>query len=591
MAHYTTKETRAEATSPDWLRTGAQLGTLVNEWALRSDLVAYVGPGAGGPAPACYNPILAEIEVNVSTAFGAGITPDEIGDLTIRSVQYDWPKASGAIFHEALHARFSRWNIESAITELTDKEFLAINLLEESRIEYHGVATTPDNRAFLRACALEIVLADAEESIASLTSTRAAATLAGLTLARVDAGVLDYADVEPISEVLDKILGEDVVRKLSTIWTRFQMHDKHHDYLPLVPLAQEWVAVVEGLATERGEEETETLSKEMQQLLQEMLDALAESADITAIGSSSDLGDQQTKEEWQEIVSSRSSAAKESKDAKDTASKVFAKGTGPEELTTTRSELIERRKPKPNERAAAVKVAQMLEKAKYRERDAVEISSALPPGRLRTRALVQGAALKSKGIMTDAEPWRRTVRRHTDEPTLTVGVMVDISGSMSAAMQPMAVTAWVMSEAAKRAQARAAMVYYGSDVFPTLKPGQNLTDINVYTAADGTEKFDKAFKALDGSLDMLAGRGARLLVIVSDGHYVYEESEKARHWMKRCQESGVAVLWLPFTKGNAVNICRGTDAVILEGDMDPAGAATEIGKAAATALTRVGQRA
>jgi hypothetical protein len=169
--------------------------------------------------------------------------------------------------------------------------------------------------------------------------------------------------------------------------------------------------------------------------------------------------------------------------------------------------------------------------------------------------------------------------------------MVDISGSMSSAMQPMAATAWVMSEAVRRVQGKAAMVYYGQDVFPTLKPGQHLTEVNVYSAPDGTEKFNKAFKALDGALNLLHGRGARLLVVVSDGCYTEDELAKAEHWMRRCHETGVAVLWLPFDSSRyAARITRGTDAVILEGDLDPAKAAVEIGKAAAGALMKVTSR-
>jgi hypothetical protein len=206
--------------------------------------------------------------------------------------------------------------------------------------------------------------------------------------------------------------------------------------------------------------------------------------------------------------------------------------------------------------------------------------------------MVQGAAEKSKGIMSKTEPWKRTIRKHTDDPTLTVGVMVDISGSMSSAMQPMAVTAWVMSEAAKRVQARCAMVYYGQDVFPTLKPGQSLSEVTVYTAPDGTEKFNKAFKALDGSLNLLHGAGARLLVVVSDGCYTGEEIEKAKRWIRRCHETGVAVLWLPMGPRDyyAEDIIKGTDAVMLADVNDPAKAALEIGRAAAKALEKVTSR-
>lgn len=594
MAHFKITETRAEATPTEWLRVGSQIGDLVNLWALRSDIIAYVGPGAGGPAPACFNPQLAEVEVNVDSAFGKMIDPETLAasDMRVRRTQFDYPKATGAIFHEALHARFSRWSLEDAANELTKKEFQAISLLEETRIEAAGVIAVPGNRPFLRACALELVLADAEEGLEKLTSTAAAATLAGLTLARVDAGVLERDDVEAVADVLEIFLGEELLIKLRSIWNRFQMHDAHRDALPLYELAREWVKAIEDAQEERGEnEKTEEQEKATREFIEEMLDALSESADVAAIGSAGDCADQQTSEEWAEAVSSKGAASKEKMQNKKTSDDVFSKGTGPAPGQSTGSRLREKRPPSAQERAAAVKVAQMLEKAKYRERDAVDIKSVVPPGRLRTRAIVQGAALKSKGIMAETEPWRRTVRRHTDDPTLTIGVMVDISGSMSSAMEPMAVTAWVMSEAAKRVQARTAMVYYGYDVFPTLKPGQHLDQVNVYSAPDGTEKFNKAFKALDGGLNLLTGTGARLLVVVSDGCYTPDEEERAKHWMRRCQEAGVGVLWLPFDHGYHVkNITKATDAVVLTGGHDPAAAALEIGRAAAEALTKVGMR-
>lgn len=595
MAHLNNeKTTRAEATSYEWLAVGSQIGDLANQWALRNDIVAYVGPGAGGPAPACFSPMLAEIEVNVNAAFGKGVDPERLAteDLRNRSVQFDYPKAVGAIYHEALHARFSRWSLVEAMSDLTSEEYQAINLLEESRIEAAGVEAMPGNRSFLRACALEIVVADAGDDLDKLTSTAAAAHLAALTLARVDAGVLQRSDVEAIADVLEVFLGEELLTKLRSIWNRFQMHDNHYVASPnLYDLAREWVETVKDAQKERGEKTQEEQDAETKKLIEEMMDALSEAADAAAIGSAGELADQQTAEEWAEIVGTKSMASKEKAANKKTADDVFSKGTGPMPGQSTGSRLMEKRQPTTPERAAAVKVAQMLEKAKYRERSLTEINSVIPPGRLRTRAVVQGAALKAKGVMNDTEPWRRNVRRHTDDPTLTIGVMVDISGSMSAAMEPMAVTAWVMSEAAKRVQARAAMVYYGQDVFPTLKPGQHLDQVHVYTAPDGTEKFNKAFKALDGGLNLLNGSGARLLVVVSDGCYTPDEIEHAERWVKRCQAEGVAVLWLPFDRSSyAKRITRGTDAVVLEGTLDPAAAAIEIGQAAARALEKTTAR-
>jgi Mg-chelatase subunit ChlD len=173
--------------------------------------------------------------------------------------------------------------------------------------------------------------------------------------------------------------------------------------------------------------------------------------------------------------------------------------------------------------------------------------------------------------------------------------MVDISGSMGDAMKPMATTAWVMSEASRRIQAKCAMVYYGQDVFATLKPGQHLDQVNVYTAPDGTEKFDKAFKALDGGLHLLQGTGARLLVVVSDGCYTAQETAHARNWLQQCDKNGVAVLWIPFASREShlsysMDITKGTNAVVLSEVRNPAQAAMVIGSAAANALEKIGRK-
>jgi hypothetical protein len=233
----------------------------------------------------------------------------------------------------------------------------------------------------------------------------------------------------------------------------------------------------------------------------------------------------------------------------------------------------------------------MLEKAKYRDRSETEISSIVPPGRLRMRSAVQASALKSKGLQSHAEPWRRTVRKHVDDPTLTIGVMVDISGSMGAAMQPMAVTAWVLSEATRRVQGKAAMVYFGNSVFPTLKPGQHLDRVTVYSAPDMTEKFDRAFKALNGGLNLLGGSGARMLVVVSDGEYPEAEKQAARRWVGECGRAGVGVLWITMNGRGmyAKTIIAGTPAVTVDvTGPAPVTAANEIGSAAVKALAAVG---
>lgn len=593
------KKIRTSATQPEWLKVGAAVGSLTNAFAGRYDIAAVVGNTTSSGAPACFSPTVAEVEVNAELAFGKGATPDMVGDITERDVQFMWPRATGLIFHEAMHARFSTWDIPKAAETLTPKEFRALVLLEEGRIERQGLNVFPDNACFLRACALELVMNDLELEPLELSPTRAVAELLALTSARVDAGSLKATDVTSIEEVIVKKISLELFDKLRELWLKAQ---GTHSIEELYGIAREWSKVVEDAAIEAGEQEEDESGEPVPgrsggsggstsgELMEEVMEALREAAEDAAIGANDDAADQQTTEEWRDEVKARSNNSSRQREHAKVSTEVFGKGTGPVADHRTSSRLIEERAPRGDERAAAVKLSALLERAKYRDRDATEITSIVPPGRLRTRAMVQGAALKTKGVMTQVEPWRRTVRKHTDDPTLSVGVLVDISGSMSEAMEPMAVSAWILSEAVRRIQGKAAMVYYGQGVFPVLKPGQHLDKVTVYSAADGTERFDQAFKALDGSLNLLSGSGARMLVVVSDGCYTYEETHKARKWVQECAAAGVAVTWINFShdERDARNIIKGTGAGYVSArdtGSDAASLAASIGKVAAEALT------
>jgi len=595
MAHLKISKTRAEQTPQEWLKVGAQLGELVNTWAGRSDIVAYVGPGAGDSAPACFNPPMAEVEVDVAVAFGATVTPENIGDIRERGTQFEYPRASGAIFHEALHARYSRYDLLKANEELSKNEMQALIILEETRIEALGVENFPANRVFLRACAMDIILDDIREHIEQNTTTRAMAQMAALVCARVDAGSLDSEDALDVQNIVIDYFGTTRYSQLRDIWLRFQKYEGHFNAIPLYDLAREWEKLIAEVSEENGDVEQESATRAiLSAIISEIIESLEEAAEDIAIAIGDEAQEQEQKEDWKEVVDQRGKAAKQQKDHERVAEDVFSKTSMDMGTSGSASRIKETRAPSGPERAAAVKIANMLERAKYRERDEKEVTSILPPGRLRSRAMVQEAAYQARGSMMHAEPWKRTVRKHTDDPTLNVGVMVDISGSMADAMQPMAVTAWAMSEAVRRVQGRCAMVYYGSGVFPTLKPGQHLPEVNVYTAPDGTEKFDKAFKALDGSLNLLNGTGARLLVVVSDGCYTEPEREKAKEWVRECEKNGVAVLWIPFAHAHQLayvrDIVKGTSVALLQDVKDPADAALQIGKAAADALTKIGAR-
>lgn len=591
MAHIKhLEQTGSKVKTPsEWLGVGREVGLLVNEWAGRTDLVALLGEEAGQGAPACFFPALAEVEVNTKEAFGATITPNMIDDLTQRKNQYEWAKAIGAIRHEAYHARFTAWDMPLAGKSLKPDEFQALVLLEEGRIEAWGINTHPKAQVFLRASAMGLIIDEAKEVFSSESSTIASASsLVGLCHARVIAGSLDEKEATDLIAKVDEVLGADLVAKLKEIIVKFQAHSNHTDISACYPLAIEWANLVREKKEEAGEGGCEF---PIGDFIKEIGEVLGDMETNISISNSDDLADQKKSEDMKESATAKANTAKEQRMNEEIARQVFSKSSGPGEAST-RSRLVEQRNPNGAERSSAVKIAKALERAKYRERGITEVGSIVPPGKLNMRKIIQAKALAEKGVHIQNTPFTKKVRKHTDEPDLTVGVMVDISGSMSSAMNPMASTAWIMSEAVRRVQGSTAMVYYGQDVFPTLKAGQRLKEVRVYSAPDSTEKFDRAFRALDGELNLIYGEGARLLVVVSDGEYTPDEFEKARRWIATCSRNGVAVLWLPIGDSGrrAKEICEGTNAEVVVGISDPSVSASLIGKGAEKVLSTAGLR-
>ena len=613
--------TRKSATPVEWLGVCSGLGQVANEWAGRNDIALYAGEDAGmGQAIACFVHDTAEIEISLPNAFGVATTPVMVGDFTDRDNQYEFPEATGVLFHEALHARFSEgWNENGErLVELYENNHKvkdAFWLLEESRIEAKGVALYPENAVFVRCSSMALSFGEAYEFVENVNATEAIANLAGLTLARVSAGVLDEFDVAGFEGKIVEVLGEDTLAKLRSIWVEFQgLHSTHPAHLVRgVELAKEWVKAIEERSVERGETPSEPKpvvcvfpsgegsgegsdegegsgsgSGSIPQEVQDLLDKMAEQAGDNAVAVADELADQQTQEQNAKVIKAKQSEATRQSKNKEQASKVFTTSSGGSG-SGSRSRIHETRQPKSEERVGAVALAKMLEKAKYRERSMTTLDSVAPNGKLRPRALVQKTALESKGVRSDLPTWRYKTRKHNDDPTLSIGVMVDISASMSSAMNPMASIAWILSEAGHRVQAKTAMVYYGEGVFPTLKVGQRLSEVSVYSAPDGTEEFGTAYSALDGTLNLVAGEGVRMLVIVSDGHYRPDQDRLVEQALKECQRNGVAVLWVVPKEcydGGAERLIKGTNATLVK-ITDTASIANEIGKSASTALARV----
>ena len=613
MAHYKAKggsrlATRTTTTSHEWLRVCAEIGRVVNDWSFRNDLVVYGGEDtAEGQAVAAYYADISEIEVNVKKAFGEITPASMVGNFRDKATQYEFPMATGIVFHEALHARHTNWNTAYLNEELEPAEQRAFMLLEESRIEAKGIKERPENKLFLRNSALEMALEGVDEkTLGELGGeTWQVAQLAGLSLARYDAGVLERTDVAEIYKVVVSVLGEELYEALRLVWVAFQKLGVP-EVAEAIALAKKWVELLreadpegepqsgespfaEPSESESGEDEKGE-GNSPSSAVKNLIEQMSESSVQARLDAEDALADQEKKEKWDEESKARQQEAKNNNSKKEQAKKIFDKAHN-ETGSGSNSRVSERRTPTGAERASAVSIAKALEKAKYRERSVHVRKSHAPVGKLVVRNAVANKAMESMGLRGELPEWKAKTRKHTDDPTLKIGVMVDISGSMSSAMSAMGTTAWVMSEAGRRIQAKTAMVYFGSGVFPTLRVGQRMDEVVIYTAPDGTEKFGEAFDAIDGELGLTFSDGVRRLVIVSDGQFTPVQQERTVRALTECKRNGVAVLWI------TPKACYGSTAshmirqagwgVHLDG-LDTDQIATMVGKTASEALGKVG---
>jgi hypothetical protein len=612
MAHYKVKgqsrlTSRTATTNPEWLRVCAQIGRQVNDWSWRSDLAVYGGEdSAEGRAVAAYYAQISEIELNIPKAFGEATPADLVGDFTKRETHYDFPMVAGILFHEALHARHTNWDTDDISTKLDNTEGQAFMLLEESRIEAKGVAERPENRLFLRTSALEMALEEVnEKSLKELGSDLwQTAHLAGLSIARVDSGVLEVSDISDIYKVVVEILGKELLDELRKVWIEFQSLGVPQ-VERAVELAKKWVELLRQADPEgepdsgnafaepqEGEDEGEG-EGELSETMQKLVGQLSESALSTEVSASQAVADQQTKEKWDEESKARQSEAKKNNERKQSAREVFHKQHNQEGGNGSGSRIRERRQPTGSERASAVQIANALEKSKYRERSVHIRKTEIPQGKLVMRNAIQNKAMEAQGKRGELPSWKSKTRKHTDDPTLKLGIMVDISGSMGGAMEAMGQTAWIMSEAGRRIQAETAVIYYGSGIFPTLKRGQRLSEVTIYTAPDGTEKFAEAWEALDGELGLTFTDGVRMLVIVSDGQYTPSQTERAKQILAECRANGVAVLWISpegTSSWGASGIISSAGWGIHLDQLEVAEISRLVGKSASEALGKVGSQ-
>jgi len=490
----------------------------------------------------------------------------------------------------------------------TRKMVDVITTLEEPRIERLALRKFPGDLSFLRGCAMDIVARDF-----TIPSTMyGAATAAGLLLARVDAGILTPAEVKGFRREIETVLGKPVLDALEPLWQRFlRLHDT--DYAGMVEVACDWLDALhedhddasdmagasmivislpgdpgEGESGgEGGEGEGDGEPSDGEGEGKGFGDKVMAGVRAAGVGMDGEMVEARADERAERAAAER---------AADAARK--AEGDGPHKEAFTSGGLhgyspegfahyVGSREPSSDERKAARSLAKTLERIDFRDKAVAKTASLVPPGRLRGRMAVQDAALRSQGRDSDVALWASKKRVRVESTPLTIGFAVDISGSMGSAMEPLASSQWVVSTAGAHIDARVASVHFGNRIHGVTPAGVRETNVRRFRPKDGSECWKDAALALDRELNLLDGRGARLLFVASDGHFVDGRHEAyAETFMPLAKRKGVAVIFLNFT-GYCTSY--GAPQVDCQG-MTPVQVADVVGKAAIKEMTRLDRR-
>lgn len=595
-----------------WLQLSSALTDQAPAIADRDDLTVTIAPGAGHGAPGCFISTLASIELDSATLTDHGIDPTTCTPGRV-SDRDRYAPTWGVLTHECAHARHSTWDFPASASGSTSALAASASMmLEESRIEAAHLTRRPGDRRWLRASATDLIMpnmvtlqaADQPDEVPETTSPTAPATseslapapkeavsaeptapapaepmsawtaahAAGLLLARVDAGVLDEDEVSAVADTITPILGTDLLATLRRIW-RAAHETSDDDAETMIRLGRDWCHALD--LDPDGADPTEGIDPADARDRPSPLTA----AVITTLGAvrSNDAPD-----ETPDPAPARHAARKAETDAREASHHAASAVFGPrgDARSGGRTATSGTRKPTEAESAAARRLARALRDAGSRERIAVTTTSATPPGRLSMRRAMAVDAQRAAGATPTAEPFTRTTRRHVPTPPLRIGIACDVSGSMSAAAPAIAATAWILNRATGFVtDAKAATVIFGQHVRPITRPGQVPAEVTEFEANDGTEQTTRAIDALDAALDLTRRDAARLLVIVSDGHFGYDELVTGQQRINRLRAAGCAVLWIALNDYSTP--MTGVTTLILH---DPATAADAIARAAIAAL-------
>jgi hypothetical protein len=208
------------------------------------------------------------------------------------------------------------------------------------------------------------------------------------------------------------------------------------------------------------------------------------------------------------------------------------------------------------EKTTRNKLVKRLKDARWRERTKTRKVQALPPGRVRTRGLVQKMADQQRGtIVSTAKPWKQSKREQPKMPKMRVGLVIDTSVSMDPIKKDMSGMLWVLSHSLKEVEGEVCAVGFGDSMKVLLEPNKKVNryvkDLKMRGAS--RQVVDSVNKCVDLLKFKHNKDDIRMIVMLSDGglcdfggrkwcEYCWPEGKALKKRFAELQDQGVMVM-------------------------------------------------
>lgn len=545
---------------PHWAQLGARLTDWIDTLTPRRDVLVAVlphEPGSARPA-GVFNHKTARITLDATQSMPGRPDPDRI-DLRDDRDRARFPILTGVLAHEVGHATHTtrRPGLAGAVAEWAA-------LLEEPRMEGRVAAGNPQARRWLQISALHLV------GQVDPTSVDHAARTLVLLGGRILAGVLDADCLPDLDDALAPWLTAEQIAVIAEQTDR-AVTAADGDIAMITAAAEKIASLFAGDSSDTDGDEDDgcgacqggpvgdgPLATALTELAVELAGELRAAAGI--------------------IDPSPAALAARAERAAHT-----AQSAADQRDARAMPHAVEHRRPTMEDQQQARILTRRLKSAAIRAVDVTRTGSTTPPGRLQTSQLVRRQAQIHARVQPTATPWLRTRRRTVDTPTLTVGVALDISGSMDAYAEPTSVAAWAVARAVREVGGKVATVTWNhtASLLPVRAAGGSVPVPVICGASRG---LPAALRVLDRELTLGRELGARMVVVVTDGDL--PNADGVRDEAERLISSGVQVLWL--TTGEAGMVPpSGAEAAVIA---DPAQIGEVIAAAAVAALGTDGRR-